>query len=360
MDTIYRIASNVARVVSHRGFAASVLAVGSAGVVAFASVAADAVAGAPADKVVLSMQNNPYVVQADTPLQTRSAQAGFDVTIKADGADTLLRVPSGTVGSALETVGVAVSEDDVLSAPLDEALVPDMEITVQRVTYRDVTQMETIPFKTETKQDSSLKKGTSKVVVKGQNGQQAVTYRERLVDGEVVESNQLETKVVKQPVNEVKAVGTYVAPTTTQKTTAPSAAKKAASGNASYTEDDVYALAVVIYREAGSDYLTDEHRALVGCVVLNRVRSWEFPNSIRGVLTQSGQYDGLWQNGVYFPSGTNTSSNAVRRAYRIAREVLEGQWSCPANVVFQANFQQGSGVYRAVAGGGNVTYFCYR
>lgn len=354
MDTIYRIASNVARVVSHRGFAASVLAVGSAGVIAFASVTADAVAGAPADKVVLSMQNNPYVVQANAPAMMREAQESFDVKVTADGASTLLRVSSGTVGSALETVGITVSGDDIVSTSLEDALVPDMEITVQRVTYRDTTKTESIPFKTETDTDSSLKKGTSKIEMKGQEGQKAITYRERLVDGEVVESNLLETKVVKQPVNEKKVIGSYVAPTTTK------AASQAVRQSVSYTEDDVYALAVVIYREAGSDYLSDEHRALVGCVVMNRVQSSAFPNTIRGVLTQYGQYQGLWQNGVCFPAGTNTSSNAVKRAYRIAREVLEGKWTCPSNVVFQANFPQGSGTYRTMQGGGTVTYFCYR
>mgnify|MGYP000795798675 CR=1 FL=1 len=358
MDTIYRIASNVARVVSHRGFAASVLAVGSAGVVAFASVTANAVAGAPADKVVLSMQNNPYVVQADMPVQTRQTQADFDVTVKADGAYTLLRVSSGTVGSALETVGITVGEDDIVSASLDDELVPDMEITVQRVTYRDYTETQSIPYETETTYDDTLAKGTSKVEVKGQKGERELTYRERLVDGEVVESNLLKTEIVKEPVNQQKVEGTYVAPATTTKQT--SATKGEANPGASYSEDDLYCLAVAIYREAGSDYLTDEHRALVGCVVMNRVRSPRFPNTVRGVLTQPGQYAGLWQNGVYFPAGTDTSSNAVQRAYRVAREVLEGQWSCPSNVVFQANFQQGSGVYRAIEGGGTVTYFCYQ
>lgn len=358
MDTIYRIASNVARIVSHRGFAASVLAVGSAGVVAFASVTADAVAGAPADKVVLSMQNNPYVVQADLPAQARQMQADFDVKIMADGELTLLRMSSGTVGSALETVGVTLGKDDIVSASLDDALVPDMEITVQRVTYRDTVKTESIPFKTTVSYDKTMKKGTSNIEVKGQEGQQELTVRERLVDGEVVESNLLETKVVKQAVNQKKVEGTYVAPATTQTHTAVT--KGAASGSASYTEDDVYALAVVIYREAGSDYLTDEHRALVACVAMNRVRSSLFPNTLRGVLTQHGQYYGIWQNGVVFPAGTDTSSNAVKRAYRIAREVLEGQWSCPSNVLFQAGFPQGNGVYRAIEGGGTVTYFCYR
>lgn len=349
MDTIYRIASRVLRVVRHRGFAASVLAVGSAGVMAFTSVTAQSITGLPADKVVLSMRNDPYVVQADGALPAWNMQGGFDVSVTADGETTLLRVLSGTVAEALDTVGVTVGEDDILSASLDDALVPDMDITVQRVTYREYTETKTIPFETKTSQDNTMAKGTSKVTVEGQDGEKTVTYRELLVDGEVVESNQIAAQTVREPVTKQVVNGTYVAP-----------AKVTKTATGSYTEDDVYCLAVVIYREAGSDYLTDEHRALVGCVVMNRVRSKAFPNTIRGVLTQYGQYQGLWQNGIYFPSGVSTSSNAVKRAYRIAREVLEGQWECPENVVFQANFPQGSGTYRVIEGGGTYTYFCYR
>lgn len=345
MDTI------LAHLVRHRGFAASVLAVGSAGVMVLTTITAQTAINPPHDKVILSMRNAPYVVREDGTSLPRDAQNGFDVTVTADGQTTMLRVLSGTVGEALDTVGVTVGEDDILSAAIDDALVPDMDITVQRVTYREYTDTVAIPFETETRNDKSLKKGTTKVETEGQDGEQVITYQERLVDGEVVESNRIAAETLREPVTKKVVKGTYTEPV-------KAAANAVTTG--SYTEDDVYCLAVVIYREAGSDYLTDEHRALVGCVVMNRVRSKAFPNSIRGVLTQYGQYQGLWQNGVYFPSGVSESSHAVKRAYRIAREVLEGQWSCPANVVFQANFPQGSGTYRVMEGGGTVTYFCYR
>ncbi len=346
MDTIHRIASRVLHVVRHRGFAASVLAVTSASVMTVTSVNADVITGLSADKVVLSMRNDPYVVQADNVLPLYDMGTGFDVTVTADGTTTLLRVQSGTVADALDTVGITVSAEDILSASREATLTSDMSIEVQRVTYREYTENQAIPYETKTTNDNTMNKGTSKVTVEGKDGEKAVTYREMLVDGEVVERNRVSEEILTQPVTKQVVQGTYVKP------------QPATPIIGKYTEDDLYCLAVAIYREAGSDYLTDEHRAMVACVVMNRVQSKLFPNSIRGVLTQYGQYQGMWTNGVHFPSGA--ADHAVQRAYRIAREVLEGKWSCPSNVVFQANFPQGSGTYRVIAGGGTYTYFCYQ
>lgn len=125
-----------------------------------------------------------------------------------------------------------------------------------------------------------------------------------------------------------------------------------------YTKDELFCMAAVIYNEAGADACSDEHRALVGYVVLNRVNDSRYPNSIRGVLEQRGQYLGMG-NGVEFAKRyTNPGEkHAVERAYRIAREVLENRNNIPIpeNVVFQAEFKQGAGVYKHI---GN-TYFCY-
>lgn len=117
-------------------------------------------------------------------------------------------------------------------------------------------------------------------------------------------------------------------------------------------------MAAVIYNEAGADACSDTHRAMVAYVVLNRVNDPRFPDSIRGVLEQRGQYHGMG-NGVVFAARSSNpgEAHAVERAYRIAREVLENRNDIPipSNVVFQAEFVQGTGVYTQI---GN-TYFCY-
>ena len=122
----------------------------------------------------------------------------------------------------------------------------------------------------------------------------------------------------------------------------------------SYTQEDLEWLALAIYREAGCNWLSDLHQLLVGNVVLNRVASSEFPNTIKGVLTQRGQYP--WASNPY-SSGTPTE-----RCYENARRLLNGERFCPSNVVFQAQFRQGSGVYLSIYDGvlKTTTYFCYR
>lgn len=114
----------------------------------------------------------------------------------------------------------------------------------------------------------------------------------------------------------------------------------------SIDERDVELLAMVIYQEVGSDAICDECRRRVADVVLNRVESDLFPNTIEGVLTQSGQYGNYSRTGVCWPSRASYDSeaHAVERARRIAREVLEGNHSelYGNDYLFQAGFCQGS------------------
>lgn len=105
-------------------------------------------------------------------------------------------------------------------------------------------------------------------------------------------------------------------------------------------------LAIVIYQEAGSDSICDECRRRVGDVVLNRVASDRFPDSIYGVLTQQSQYGSFCYTGVVWPSRASYSgeAHAVERARRIAKEILNGQHSelYGNGYVWQAQFVQGS------------------
>ena len=54
--------------------------------------------------------------------------------------------------------------------------------------------------------------------------------------------------------------------------------------------DDLLLLSRLIDAMAGSDWLTEDFRLCVGEVVLNRVASPEFPNTLREVVYQRGQY----------------------------------------------------------------------
>lgn len=115
----------------------------------------------------------------------------------------------------------------------------------------------------------------------------------------------------------------------------------------SYTQEDINLLAEVIYHE---NWHTDkDHLAAyyTGAVVMNRVKSDEWPNTISGVIYQRGQYAVVKQ--LY-------TEKLPDECYEMAERILKyGTDDVPENVVFQATFRQGSGTWKKV----NTDYFCY-
>ncbi|HHU22563.1 MAG TPA: cell wall hydrolase [Clostridiales bacterium] len=118
--------------------------------------------------------------------------------------------------------------------------------------------------------------------------------------------------------------------------------------------EDIYLLSKIIYAEAGSEWLSDEWKMCVGEVVLNRVASSEFPDTIRDVIEQEGQYFG--RNNSYFKR-----LRPDRRCVELAIRLLEGERVIDEpSVVFQANFTQGSGTFLKLFDTRlGYTYLCY-
>lgn len=111
------------------------------------------------------------------------------------------------------------------------------------------------------------------------------------------------------------------------------------------SEKDIYRLAQVIIAENGS-CKDDDCLILTGIVVMKRVKSSSYPNTITGVISQNGQYS-------TYPALLHEKPSS--RCLEIAEEILRGnlQKDYPDRLVFQAEFKQGT-VYRKI---GNE-YFC--
>lgn len=123
----------------------------------------------------------------------------------------------------------------------------------------------------------------------------------------------------------------------------------------SYTQEELDMLAHLIGAEATIWYdescgkwreCSDEWQVYVGCVVLNRIESENYPNTMQDVIFQKGQYACTWDGGFY--------KEPVERAYVNAQRVLEGYRPVPRGVIGQAGFAYGE-VWMFV---GN-TYFFY-
>lgn len=124
-----------------------------------------------------------------------------------------------------------------------------------------------------------------------------------------------------------------------------------------YTREQLEILALIIYQEAGGDRYSTEARKMVGSVFLNRVNSPLFPNTFKEVATQNGQYGTLYKTGIKWPDRAvkQEEAHAVERAYFVAEELLITGSILPKEVIWQAEFKQGKGVYKLL----DDIYFCY-
>jgi hypothetical protein len=116
-----------------------------------------------------------------------------------------------------------------------------------------------------------------------------------------------------------------------------------------YTAEELDLLSRIIYAEAGG--MDDQCQLLAGNVVLNRMTDERFPDTLHDVIYQKGQYAPTWNGAIH--------KTPSERAVANAKRLLEGERFCPANVVWQAEFKQGRGVYRKFESKGGVMYFCY-
>ncbi len=122
-------------------------------------------------------------------------------------------------------------------------------------------------------------------------------------------------------------------------------------GGKFYEEEDVSLLSEVMYHEnyCNGDYVM----RLTGSVVLNRVAHKGYPNTVRGVLYQKGQYETMPR---FF------TKKIPDEARQIAKELLIFGSIAPPNVVYQAMFPQGSGVWKPIPSSyskDDIEYFCY-
>lgn len=112
-----------------------------------------------------------------------------------------------------------------------------------------------------------------------------------------------------------------------------------------YTDEDLYILSHVIMGETG--IYSYESMLYVGSVVLNRVKHEKFPNTIKSVVFSKGQYACTWDGNYY--------TQPRKECIKAAEQLLKYGSILPENVVYQATFKQGSGVYEYF----DHHYYCY-
>ena len=97
-------------------------------------------------------------------------------------------------------------------------------------------------------------------------------------------------------------------------------------------------LAKVVAHEADPQWCEREHSVAVAVVVLNRVASPYFPNTVKEVVAAPGQY---------LPSYTWGFENTPRLCYEVAKAALDGDHDVPADCYWQDTSIQGTSIWKA-------------
>ena len=170
-----------------------------------------------------------------------------EATLSVDGVSTKVATSNKTVKEILKENNITLSKADKVKPSLDTIVADGEQITVVRVSVKEVTEKETIDYKTVKKKDASLPAGSEKVVNAGKAGQKEVTYKVHYENGKVVKKEKLSEKVIRKAVDKVIAVGTATKSSGSKKKTGGSFSENGIKYKAKYT-----GIASAYYEPAGN------------------------------------------------------------------------------------------------------------
>jgi resuscitation-promoting factor RpfB len=165
--------------------------------------------GYRADGLVLSASRSERLPLRGMQLSITTPK---NIVLVVDGTQKTVRTTAATAGDLLEEQGVTLAPTDRTSLFPGQALLDQMRLQVFRVKVSDVTATTAIAHKRVETKDPNAFEGTTKVTRPGVDGQQVTTYRVTVTDGRETGRQTLNTKVSRQPVDELVSVGTKVKP----------------------------------------------------------------------------------------------------------------------------------------------------
>lgn len=134
------------------------------------------------------------------------------VALTVDGKTVTKTIAAATVGEALTQLDVRLGKADKVNPPVTTPLTTGTKIAVQRVQTKDQQVTRPIAFGTTKKPTGDLYTDQTKVAQAGVAGVRTVTVRTNVVDGKVVSTTEIASKVTKAPVQRIVLVGTKTRP----------------------------------------------------------------------------------------------------------------------------------------------------
>ncbi len=132
----------------------------------------------------------------------------FPVEITADGETQTAYIHEMSVLEIIERQGIEVTEHDYAEPEFNSTVVDTDVIELFRVHYEQEEVTDTIPFEVYVRESSLMNRRADDVVIlqEGVDGEGTLTYENRFVNGEQVESVLIEEEFVSEPITEVQLV----------------------------------------------------------------------------------------------------------------------------------------------------------
>jgi len=174
----------------------------------------------------------PELSQKVTPDTNIYIVSDSGVTLTADGETRNCITTANTVEEFLLQMNIILGEDDIVSPELSESIYEGMSVVVQRVEYKEEIATEVVDYGFITEETDDLVSGTSKIKQYGIEGERTLVTKSKYIDGELSESVVVSDEVTKEPVDQIKLIGTGRAPSYQSKPSKPSYSGGASVDNA--------------------------------------------------------------------------------------------------------------------------------
>ena len=159
------------------------------------------VALSPADRLSVAI---------DTPLVPGMRiilDRGMPITLVDGGREYAFRSRPGTVAEFLGMTGITLGPQDLAITPLDAILSPNAVIRIDRVSDREIVEVNALPFTVSVIEDTGYEFGWSQVDRQGANGEVRQVFIVRAVNGVESERVLASSTELRAPVNEIRRIG---------------------------------------------------------------------------------------------------------------------------------------------------------
>ena len=240
------------------------------------------------------------------------------VTITYLGKDYRVKTLANTVKGVVVDKNIYIDESFQVAPSLDSYIRKGQNIIINKAGKVSKLEMdtsdinnikivkieeikETIKYKVKEKKNDKLLKGVRKVIREGREGSKTSIYK-TIYDGNEAIKKSLISTDTKKSIDEIVEIGTKVDVSVSY------------NGGLSANETDLELLAKAIYAESRGEVYRGQ--VAVGAVIVNRVKSSRFPNSIRGVVYAPGQFCTVRDGQI--------NLKPSNQAYSAAKEALNG------------------------------------